>query len=92
MKKSAILINVGRGNIINENDLAFALENKLILGAGLDVFSSEPINEGNPLLSIKNNDRLILTPHIAWASLEARELLIDRVCENIYYFLSKNKA
>jgi len=92
MKKSAILINVGRGNIINENDLAFALENRLILGAGMDVFSSEPIKEGNPLLRIKNNERLILTPHIAWASLEARELLIDMVCENINSFLLREKV
>jgi glycerate dehydrogenase len=83
MKKDAILINVGRGNIVNEADLAFALDHDMIAGAGLDVLSNEPVKSDNPLLKIKNKEKLLITPHIAWASVEARELLIDRICDNI---------
>jgi glycerate dehydrogenase len=92
MKKNALLINVGRGNIVNEEDLAYALEHKLIGGAGLDVFSHEPIKPDNPLLRIKHDERLILTPHIAWASIEARELLIDKVYDNIHTFILKDQV
>jgi len=83
MKTEAILINVGRGNIVNEKDLAYALDHNIIAGAGLDVLSNEPIKRDNPLLKIKNKEKLIITPHIAWASIEARELLMERVYENI---------
>jgi len=83
MKSDAILINTGRGDIVNEEDLAYALEQGIIAGAGLDVLSDEPIKPDNPLLKIKNQEKLLITPHIAWASIEARELLIDKVCENI---------
>lgn len=83
MKSDAILINVGRGNIVNEKDLAYALDHSIIAAAGLDVLSNEPIKSDNPLLKIKNKERLLVTPHIAWASIEARELLMDRVYENI---------
>lgn len=87
MKKSALLINVGRGGIIEENDLAKALNENLIAGAGLDVFSAEPIKPDNPLLKIENPAKLVLTPHIAWASHEARILLMDKVIQNIQDFL-----
>ena len=90
MKKNAYLINVGRGNIVNEKDLAYALEHDMIGGAGLDVYAQEPIRKDNPLLKLKNNEKLVMTPHIAWASLEARELLMDRVCENIKTFILEN--
>jgi glycerate dehydrogenase len=90
MKRHAILINAGRGNIVNEADLAYALDHNLIAGAGLDVLAHEPINSDNPLLKVKNSEKIIITPHIAWASLEARELLIEKVCENINSFLLKN--
>lgn len=86
MKKNAYLINVGRGNIVNEKDLAYALDHDMIGGAGVDVYAQEPIRKNNPLLKLKNNEKLVMTPHIAWASLEARELLISRVCENIKTF------
>lgn len=86
MKKSAILINVGRGPIVNEEELAKALDEQLIGGAGLDVLSKEPINPDNPLLKIKNKDRLIITPHIAWASIEARDRLINEIVLNIKAF------
>jgi glycerate dehydrogenase len=90
MKSDAILINVGRGNIVNEEDLAFALDHNIIGGAGLDVFSNEPMQTDNPLLMIKNKEKLLLTPHIAWASLEARELLMERVCQNIVSVFKDN--
>ncbi|QNF35469.1 D-2-hydroxyacid dehydrogenase [Adhaeribacter swui] len=86
MKKSALLINVGRGGIVDENDLAKALNDDLIAGAGLDVFAAEPIKPDNPLLKINNPAKLVLTPHIAWSSHEARILLMDKVLQNIRDF------
>ncbi len=83
MKKEAVLINVGRGPIVNNNDLAKALEENLIGGAALDVFDVEPILESNPLLKIKNQDKIILTPHVAWASEESRNRLFSDIIENI---------
>jgi glycerate dehydrogenase len=87
MKRTAILINAGRGGIINEAGLARALDEDLILGAATDVLSREPVSEDNPLLKIKNKEKLLITPHIAWASLESRTLLMDRVYDNIRSFL-----
>lgn len=83
MKKDAVLINVGRGPIVVDEDLARALDEEIIGGAALDVFKVEPIPEDNPLLKIKNKQRLILTPHIAWASEEARNRLFADLLENI---------
>lgn len=87
MKKSAILINAGRGGIVNEADLANALDEDEIGGAGLDVFNHEPMDKENPLLTIKNKHKLVMTPHIAWSSIEARTELIDGVKKNIEEFL-----
>ncbi len=86
MKPSAFLINAGRGGIINELDLTEAIDNELIAGGGLDVFEYEPIREESPILKCKYPERLVLTPHIAWASIEARELLIEKIAENIGLF------
>ncbi len=86
MKSTAYLINVGRGKIVNENDLAEAIKNHSIAGAGLDVFEHEPFNNNNPLLSIKDATKLIMTPHIAWAPIETRNRVIDEVCLNIEGF------
>ena len=86
MKSTAYLINVGRGKIVNENDLVEALKNYQIAGAGLDVFENEPFNNDSPLLSIKDAARLIMTPHIAWAPIETRNRVIDEVCLNIEGF------
>lgn len=83
MKRSAVLINVGRGPIVNEGDLAQALSEGLIAGAGLDVLSEEPMRRDNPLLAVKDSEKLIITPHTAWASVEARQKLMDEVVENI---------
>jgi lactate dehydrogenase-like 2-hydroxyacid dehydrogenase len=86
MKKTAILVNMGRGPIVVEKDLARAIDEGLIAGAALDVFEVEPIASDNPLVLVKNNDRLVLTPHIAWASVEARNRLFKEVINNIKAF------
>lgn len=83
MKKEAIVVNMGRGPIVVDKDLAKAIDEEKISGAALDVFSVEPIQGDNPLLSVKNKDRLVLTPHIAWASAEARNRLFNDLLENI---------
>jgi len=83
MKPNAVLLNTGRGPLINENDLAEALKNKVIAGAGLDVLSAEPPVASNPLLSAPN---CIITPHIAWASFEARKRLLQMVADNLVAF------
>lgn len=87
MKKQALLLNLGRGGIVNEEDLARALEEELIAGAALDVLSHEPVLKGHPLLGIKNKERLLITPHIAWASVEARQKLLEEVVLNIEAFM-----
>lgn len=86
MKPQAILMNLGRGGIINEKDLARALDENLIRGAALDVLEKEPIDKENPLYHVKDNSKWLVTPHIAWASFEARTLLIEEVALNIQYF------
>ncbi|WP_411273917.1 D-2-hydroxyacid dehydrogenase [Daejeonella sp.] len=91
MKKSSILINTGRGGIVNEADLARALNENLIAGAGIDVFEKEPIDFQNPLLHVINSEKLVLTPHITWASIEARTLLIEKIGHNIQEFLNESK-
>ena len=83
MKRNAYLLNLGRGNIIVEADLARALNEELILGAGLDVLGKEPIDHQNALFEVKDKNRLLITPHIAWASVEARNQLIQEVVMNI---------
>ncbi len=87
MKNNAILLNLGRGSIVDENDLARALDENLIAAAGLDVLEKEPIQADNPLLNIKNKEKLLITPHIAWTSIEARQRLFNEIVENIESFL-----
>ena len=87
MKKTAILLNLGRGGIVNERDLARALEEGSIASAGLDVLEREPIEKNSPLLRIKNKEKILITPHIGWASLESRKRLIDQIILNIQAFL-----
>ena len=86
MKETALLINMGRGPIVVDADLARAIDEEKIAGASLDVFEVEPMPEKNPLLDVKNKDRLVLTPHIAWASVEARNRLFSDLIENIKAF------
>ena len=88
IKDGAILINLGRGGIINEVDLAKIIDEKEIY-CGIDVVSVEPILESNPLLNVKNKHRLLLTPHIGWASIEARNRLVSMVAKNIEEFISQ---
>ena len=88
MKKSAIFINVARGAIVNEQDLYTALTEGEIAGAALDVLVQEPMNPENPLLKIQDSNRLIITPHIAWAAKETRFRVVDEVVKNIERFMN----
>lgn len=83
MKKTAILLNLGRGPIVVEADLADAIEQGEIGAAGLDVLCKEPMSLDNPLRRIKDSNRLFITPHIAWASVEARTNLMNIVLEQV---------
>lgn len=87
MKSSAILVNVGRGPIIVEKDLADALNNNKIAAAGLDVLDVEPMSSDNPLKNIKDSNKLLITPHIAWAAVEARTRLMEIIHGQIKEFL-----
>lgn len=91
MKKSSILINVGRGPILVEQDLYEALTHDEIAGAGLDVLVKEPMDPENPLLRIKDSGKLIITPHIAWASHEARERLMNIIVSQIEEFVANEQ-
>ncbi len=89
MKKNCILVNTSRGSIINEKDMIWALENKIIFGAGLDVFEKEPPNIQNKLLKFKN---VVLTPHVAALSIESQKRMSVETCTNIVNFLNNNKS
>ena len=91
MKKTALLINVARGAVVNNADLAWALDENIIAGAGLDVLDGEPIRKDNPLGDIKDSEKLIITPHMAWGSVEARTRIVEAACENIRAFLNGEK-
>ena len=82
MKKSAVLVNVARGPVVDTQALYDALTEGQIAAAGLDVLEKEPISRDNPLNEIKDSTKLIITPHLAWASTEARERLVDEVAKN----------
>ena len=88
IKEDAILLNLGRGGIIDETDLSYELDRKRFY-AGLDVLETEPLCENNRLREIKHKERLLITPHIAWSSIEARKKLLAGIVKNIHTFLEK---
>ena len=87
MKPTAILINVARGPVVNTQDLYEALTTGKIMAAGLDVLEKEPMAHNNPLSQIQDSTKLIITPHMSWASVESRTRLIAEVAKNIQAFL-----
>ena len=88
MKKNAIFLNLGRGPIVNEIALADALNNGQISAAGLDVITIEPMSPDCPLLGVNDKSKLLITPHIGWASVEARTNLMNIIYEQIKDFLN----
>lgn len=86
MKNSCIFLNLGRGPIVVEEDLACALEQGEIQAAGLDVLCAEPMSPDTPLLRIKDSRKLFITPHVAWASVEARTRLMDIILNQVRTF------
>ena len=87
MKNTAFFINVGRGPIVDEKALKDAIDGYKIAGAGIDVFAVEPLPGDSPLLSIENKDRIVMTPHTAWASVEARNRLVEMMIQNLKQYL-----
>ena len=87
MKNTAVLLNVARGPVVSDVALAGALKNGEIMAAGLDVFEKEPLPAGNPLYDIRDSDKLLMTPHIGWGTVEARSRLLRELELNIQAFL-----
>lgn len=83
-RKNAVIINTARGPVVNEHDLAEALNRGIIAGAGVDVISEEPMKQGNPLLTAKN---CVITPHVAWAPVQTRKRLLDIAADNLKKFM-----
>lgn len=87
MKPTAMLINVARGPIVAEQDLYRAIEDCEIAAAGLDVYEVEPLPMDSPLRQVNNRDRLFLTPHVAWGSIEARTRVVEDICKSVKGYL-----
>ena len=87
MKKTAVIVNVGRGSIIDEAALAEAIDNDVIAGAALDVYGEEPPKADLPIMNVKNKEKIVYSPHIAWGSVQARERCISMTAENIEAFI-----
>lgn len=87
MKKTAVIVNVGRGSIIDEAALQEAIDEGIIAGAALDVYSQEPPKADSPIMNIKNKEKIVYTPHIAWGSVQARERCISMTADNIKAFI-----
>ncbi len=83
MKPTAYLVNVGRGAIVVEDELVEAVDNGIIAGAGIDVYAEEPVPIGHPYLKMKHPERMRFSPHIAWASIEARNRVIEFMAQNV---------
>ena len=91
MKKTAILLNVARGPVVNNSDLYWALQNGEIAAAGLDVLEKEPITSDNLLGRIQDSNKLLITPHMAWATIEARTRIVTEVYQNIQAFMDRKE-
>lgn len=87
MQKSPILINAGRGGLVNETDIVTALDKGYISGIGFDVLTTEPPNSDNPLLSIANRPNVLITPHVAWGSTQACATLWQQTIENLNQYI-----
>lgn len=87
MKRTAILLNVARGSVIDNGDLYWALQNGEIAAAGLDVLEKEPITSDNLLGRIQDSNKLLITPHLAWATIEARTRIVEEVYRNVEAYL-----
>ncbi len=92
MRPCAILLNTGRGGIINEADLARALNGNVIAAAGIDVYQEEPIRPDNPLMRVVDKEKILITPHMAWASKESRSRLIEGIARNIEQYTQDQTA
>ncbi len=92
MKRNVIIVNEARGAVVCEDDIRDALKKEKIGGFGCDVYSEEPFTEEHPYFEIKHLDNVILTPHTAWASFEARSRCLDIICNNIKAFLCGDKS
>ncbi len=90
MKPSAVLINAGRGGLVDEQALVEALKSNEIAGAGMDVFTQEPADNSNPLLANSHLPNLLLTPHVAWGSDSSIQKLSDILIDNIDEFVAGN--
>ena len=88
MKRTAVLVNTGRGGIAVEADLARALDEGLIKGAALDVYVKEPLPLESPLMHLQHPERLLFSPHVAWSSVEARDRLAHEMADNIRKFFA----
>ena len=90
MKPNALVVNTARGAVIKEEDLAKAVEDGMIAGAGIDVLASEPPSNDHPYMKLLERPNFILTPHVAWATTEAMQTLSDQIIDNIENFLNGN--
>ena len=88
MKKDALVINVARGAVVDEQALAQAIAENRLGGIGVDVYSKEPMPADHPYMSIADRDNVILTPHMAWGSYEARVRCCEEICLNIEAYLN----
>ena len=91
MKDDAIILNLGRGPIVNEAELIDALNNGLIAKAGIDVIATEPMIKDHPIMKLKESGRLLMTPHVGWASIESRNRMIQEVVMNIQAHINGDK-
>ncbi len=87
MKKTAVIVNVGRGSVIDEAALQEAIDDGVIAGAAIDVYSEEPPKADSPIMNVKNKEKIVYTPHIAWGSVQARERCISMTADNIKAFI-----